>query len=165
MSPTSRGRKALERDVFAADEESSIHSIQVSGEQAARIRNGPRRRGFQKQKGKGGIAHRKTFALDLRCHRWAWIRLRMRFSPLGDSAVVAECGEGISLETLQRVRRFANRVAEARIPGVLDIVSAFATVTIFYAPTKIEANDGPYLHLTRILERLAGAPVGTEKPV
>src|SRR5215216_4223429 len=80
----------------------------------------------------------------------------MRFSALGDSAIVAECGDGISPQTLQRVRHFANMVAQAAIPGITDIVPAFATVTVFYETTKIHGLTGQaYPHLLQILRDLS----------
>src|SRR3954470_24456221 len=91
----------------------------------------------------------------------------MRFSALGDSAIVADCGEGISPQTLQKVRDFANAVAVAALPGVTDIVPAFATVTVFYEPTKIPGlTKQAYSHLRQILENLfaasSSAPVATK---
>ncbi|MEO6567991.1 MAG: 5-oxoprolinase subunit PxpB [Opitutaceae bacterium] len=78
---------------------------------------------------------------------------RMRFSALGDSAMVVECGEGISPHTLQRVRVFANALERAAIPDVTDIVAAFATVTVFYLPTKIAASQElPHRQMLRVLE-------------
>jgi KipI family sensor histidine kinase inhibitor len=83
----------------------------------------------------------------------------MRFSALGDSAIVAECGEGISPQTLQRVRDFANAVERARIEGVVDIVPAFVTVTVFYLPAKMSGHpELPYQHLLGLLTRIAGEP-------
>ncbi|MEO7797404.1 MAG: 5-oxoprolinase subunit PxpB [Opitutaceae bacterium] len=82
----------------------------------------------------------------------------MRFSALGDSAMVVECGEGISPQTLQRVRVFANAVEHAAIPGVTDIVPAFASVTLFYLPAKIgEPGELPYRQMLRVLEGIAAA--------
>jgi KipI family sensor histidine kinase inhibitor len=89
----------------------------------------------------------------------------MRFSALGDSAIVAECGDGISPQTLQRVRDFANAVLEASLPGVTDVVPAFATVAVFYEPTKIPgATAEAFPHLLRTLEKLAAELKSGQRP-
>lgn len=90
----------------------------------------------------------------------------MRFSALGDSAIVAECGEGISPQTLRRVSRFANAVKQAGLTGVVDIVPAFATVTVFYAPAKMNGHaESIYAGLSRVLAELADAPRKENSPV
>lgn len=83
----------------------------------------------------------------------------MRFSTLGDSAIVAELGEGVAPAMLQRVRTFAVAVEKARLPGVTDIVPAFTTVTIFYEAMRLAAETAsPHAHLLRALESLAHSP-------
>lgn len=85
-------------------------------------------------------------------------KFRMRFSALGDSAIVAQCGDVISQETLQRVRNFATAVERASLPGVTDVVPSFTTITIFYEPPKVAVPvELPYEHLRRELEAIAAA--------
>ena len=79
----------------------------------------------------------------------------MRFRPLGDSAIVAEWDDGVSSQTLQRVRDFATVVEQARLPGVIDIVPAFVTVTVFYAPAKHVGGEGwSYVQIREALTRI-----------
>ncbi|HEX2852335.1 MAG TPA: 5-oxoprolinase subunit PxpB [Opitutaceae bacterium] len=83
----------------------------------------------------------------------------MRVSALGDNAVTAGLGDEIGPKTLHRVRAFAAKVAAARLPGVTDVVPAFASVTVFYDPAKFAAgNESPYACLRRQLLTLAHAP-------
>lgn len=80
----------------------------------------------------------------------------MRFSALGDSAIVAECGEGISPQTLREVRNFATAVERAGLPGIADIVPAFTTVAVFYHPAKISGHaELPHVYLARRLGQIA----------
>lgn len=91
----------------------------------------------------------------------------MRFSALGDSAIVAELGETISPETLQRVRNFASAVKRAHLPGVVDIVPAFASVTVFYDLAKWASAsvETPHIQLSRELEKIAEHLAASETPV
>jgi KipI family sensor histidine kinase inhibitor len=81
----------------------------------------------------------------------------MRFSALGDSAIIAECGNDRSPETLQRVRAFAEAIERAHVASVLDVVPAFASVTVFYDPSRIASttNELPYTWIAAELARLA----------
>lgn len=82
----------------------------------------------------------------------------MRFSALGDTAVLAELGDEIGPKTLQRVRTFAAKVAAAHLPGITDVVPAFASVAVFYEPTKFVAEaESPHAMVCRRLETLAHA--------
>lgn len=56
----------------------------------------------------------------------------MILAPLGDSAVIADLGEVGRGRTLDRVRRLAAALDEARPPGVRDVVAAYSTVAVFY---------------------------------
>ncbi len=55
----------------------------------------------------------------------------MTFSALGDSAVVVTLGGGESEAVLARVRALALALEEAKLPGVVDIVPAYASVAVF----------------------------------
>jgi inhibitor of KinA len=56
----------------------------------------------------------------------------MTLSPLGDSAVVLTLGEEVDDAMSARVARVAEVIRRAAIAGVLDVVPAFATVTVYY---------------------------------
>jgi inhibitor of KinA len=58
--------------------------------------------------------------------------------PLGDSAIVVQLAEPGATEPLIREVLHAQRVLEAaEIPGVVEITTAFTTVTIFYDPLRV----------------------------
>lgn len=61
----------------------------------------------------------------------------MTLSPLGDTAVVAELGQGMSETTLGRVRALAASLSRDPPAGVVDVVPAFGSVTVFYDPMRI----------------------------
>jgi inhibitor of KinA len=61
----------------------------------------------------------------------------MTLSPLGDSAVVLTLGQGLDASMLLRVRAVAAALASDPMAGVVDVVPAFASVTVFYEPARI----------------------------
>lgn len=86
----------------------------------------------------------------------------MRFTALGDTAIIAELGDEIGLKTLQKVRAFAAKLAAAHLPGVTDIVPAFASVAVFYDPAKFAASvELPHAVVRRQLAALAHAHAPT----
>ena len=64
-----------------------------------------------------------------------------QINPLGDSAVILTLGEGISEELSERVVREAQAITGGEIPGVTDVVPAYATVTVHYDPMRIGYAD------------------------
>jgi inhibitor of KinA len=75
----------------------------------------------------------------------------MTLSPLGDSAVVVALGAGLDELALPRVRTFAAALQRDPPAGVVEIVPAFATVTVFYDP----AHTGGYPQLCAELKARA----------
>ena len=67
----------------------------------------------------------------------------MTLSALGDSAVVIALGEGIDEQVLARVRALTAALEQDRLPGVVDVVPAYATVTVFYDPAEVAARLTP----------------------
>ena len=61
--------------------------------------------------------------------------------PLGDSAITIAVGEGISAELSSLVVQRARAIESARIAGVTDVVSAYASLTVHYDPALIEYRD------------------------
>ncbi len=72
----------------------------------------------------------------------------MTLSPLGDSAVVATLGTGLDELALPRVRALADALTRDLPAGVVDVVPAFASVTIFYEPARI----GSFAQLCEAIE-------------
>jgi inhibitor of KinA len=64
----------------------------------------------------------------------------MKFEALGDTAVVATLGSGIDAKTLAAVRSLAASVSAAGREGIVDVVPAYATVTVFYEPSRFAAE-------------------------
>lgn len=87
----------------------------------------------------------------------------MTLSPLGDSAVVATLGTGLDELALPRVRALAEVLHRDLPAGVVDVVPAFASVTVFYDPARI----GGFAQLCAAIEvRAARADAGvlTQEP-
>jgi len=62
-------------------------------------------------------------------------------SPLGDSAITVTIGEGISEALSDKVVAEARAVADNQIPGVIDVVASYASVTVHYDPLRIGYAD------------------------
>lgn len=60
----------------------------------------------------------------------------MRFSALGDSALVLTLGDVVDDTILTRVQALAAAIGQKSLPGVVDVVPAFASVTVFYDPAR-----------------------------
>ena len=57
-----------------------------------------------------------------------------RLAPLGDGAVTITLGDRVELALNRRVHRLAASIARATLSGVVDVVPAYTTVTVFYEP-------------------------------
>jgi len=56
----------------------------------------------------------------------------MQIIPLGDTALLLELGETIDEATYQRVQSAWQALAAAPLPGVVELVPAYTTITLFY---------------------------------
>jgi len=87
----------------------------------------------------------------------------MKLEPLGDSAVVATLGAAIDPSTLASVLGLAGALAAAKGAGIVDIVPAYATVTVFYDPLQFDDAAGEaYESVCRFVASCAAA--GTAAP-
>jgi inhibitor of KinA len=66
----------------------------------------------------------------------------MTLSPLGDSALVLTLGEEVDDAMSARVAGVAEAIRRAAVAGVVDVVPAFATVTVFYDVSRTGAYSG-----------------------
>ncbi|OON69542.1 5-oxoprolinase subunit PxpB [Hymenobacter sp. CRA2] len=57
-----------------------------------------------------------------------------RLYPLGDAAVVLECGDVISPETHARIQALDAALEAYPLPGLVEYVPAFTTLTVFFDP-------------------------------
>lgn len=65
----------------------------------------------------------------------------MRVVPLGDRALLIQLGTTIDEETHRRVRAVTARLTARMVPGLIEIVPAFASVAVHYEPARVP-NDG-----------------------
>lgn len=56
------------------------------------------------------------------------------FQPLGDQAVRVQFGTQIAPETNARIRRFCRALQRDPLPGVVEWVPGYVTVTVYYQP-------------------------------
>ncbi|MBE3571102.1 MAG: carboxyltransferase domain-containing protein, partial [Bacillales bacterium] len=76
------------------------------------------------------------------------------FTPLGDSAVTIDFGEGISLEKNRNILNLARAINKNPFRGFLEVVPAYTTLTVFYNPIEVGGDD-PYERVCQQLkERL-----------
>ena len=79
----------------------------------------------------------------------------MRFTPLGDHAVTVTFGATIDEATHRRVRAATARLDAARLPGIIDLAPAFASVAVHYDPALVERGGGsPYDRIVGTLEHV-----------
>lgn len=67
----------------------------------------------------------------------------MRFTPLGDNALMLEVGDVIDEPTHQRVQEAWRALAAAPLPGVTELVPTYTTVTLFYDPVLAVQAGAP----------------------
>jgi inhibitor of KinA len=77
-------------------------------------------------------------------------------TPLGDRALRIQLGEGIDEATHRRVRAVFARLASRPVPGTIDIVPAYASVTVHYDPARLP-NEESDSAATSAYERFAAA--------
>lgn len=81
----------------------------------------------------------------------------MTVSPLGDSAVVITLGEGPDPAVLARVQVVVAAITRSGLPGVVDVLPAFASVAVYFDPVP-EAWDET---CRRLVEIAAGVEAGS----
>jgi inhibitor of KinA len=87
----------------------------------------------------------------------------MKLEPLGDTAVVATLGSDIGPETLGSVLRCARAITARRGRGILDVVPAYATVTVFYDPALFaESATDAYDSVCRFVRACCADPEAPE---
>lgn len=81
----------------------------------------------------------------------------MTLSPLGDSALVLSLSDEVEESVLARVRAAADGLRKASVSGVIDVVPAFATVTVYYDVARIETYAAFESRVVEIVTRAAGS--------
>jgi KipI family sensor histidine kinase inhibitor len=64
-----------------------------------------------------------------------------RIAPLGDGAITVALGDAVELALNARVHRLAAAVRAAALPGVVDVVPAYAALTVHYEPLHQGHDD------------------------
>ena len=76
----------------------------------------------------------------------------MTLAPLGDSAVSVTLGAGADESALAQTRALAAALAAAPSPGLVDIVPAYAALTVYYQPERWAAGgEAPYARVCRFI--------------
>lgn len=77
------------------------------------------------------------------------------FYPLGDCAVVVKLGREIDMKTHQKVNQFTKKLSQNPFVGMIELVPAFSTVTVYYEPLKIHVrqDSSPYQTVCDILKK------------
>jgi len=57
--------------------------------------------------------------------------------PLGEAAIVVEFGKGIRPETHSKVKALTQYLDCYSLPGMIEYVAAYSSVTVFYDPSKV----------------------------
>ncbi len=80
--------------------------------------------------------------------------------PLGESALLIRLGDGLDITTNARVHAAANALHAAGLPGVIDIVPAYATLAIHFDPLAwVDTNGGPPLrHVASAIRAILDSP-------
>jgi len=66
----------------------------------------------------------------------------LSFSPLGDRAIIIQLGSSIDEATHRRVRSVCARLDAQPVPGMVEYVSAFASVAVHYDPARVPTRRG-----------------------
>jgi inhibitor of KinA len=83
----------------------------------------------------------------------------IRVTPLGDRALTIVLGDSIDETTHHRVRAVSKRIEMDMPTGIVDLVPAFASVTVHYDPVRVSADTAsetrsPFDRLVAQLDRL-----------
>ncbi|MGH8091761.1 MAG: 5-oxoprolinase subunit PxpB [Rudaea sp.] len=77
-----------------------------------------------------------------------------RIEPLGDCAALIHCGEIIDAATNAWALAIARALEDARLPGIVDIAPAYASVCLRYEPAAWIGADPAQPPFDRVAERL-----------
>ncbi|TGE18982.1 5-oxoprolinase subunit PxpB [Hymenobacter elongatus] len=76
--------------------------------------------------------------------------------PLGDAAIVLKFGDTIALPTHHAIRAVCAHLDEHPVPGLVEYVPAFTTLTLYYDPWHFSAHGrlDPYAGVTAAVRQL-----------
>jgi KipI family sensor histidine kinase inhibitor len=87
-----------------------------------------------------------------------------RFLPAGDAALTVEFGNRIALPLNRKVRALALAIEKAALPGVIEVVPTYRSLTIYYDPLSLSLTD-LRLKVEDLLERLEEIPLPASRLV
>ncbi len=73
--------------------------------------------------------------------------MRPQIVPMGESALLVSYGNRISLVLNKQVRSLGQAIRDSELPGIIDVVPAFATLLVRFDPVKCSEGD-----LRRVLD-------------
>src|ERR1700722_10448774 len=73
-------------------------------------------------------------------------KLSYQLFPLGDSAITIDLGNCIDEQLNRQALSISNWLEAHRFPGVLDIIVAYSSVSVFFDPLVIRASGTAGLH-------------------
>jgi len=80
----------------------------------------------------------------------------MTIAPLGDSALVVTLGSDMDEATILRVRLMTAAIQAGRFAGIVDVVPAYASITVFYEIASSGSTfERPYDRIFRVLSECA----------
>jgi len=82
--------------------------------------------------------------------------------PLGDSAITIDLGNHIDEQLNRKALAIHNALQALRLPGIRDIIAAYSSVSVFYDPERVMAEDhvcpdGAFACMKKRLEEAWGA--------
>ncbi|MGH7395859.1 MAG: 5-oxoprolinase subunit PxpB, partial [Candidatus Methylomirabilales bacterium] len=81
-----------------------------------------------------------------------------RFLPAGDAALTVELGNRIAIPLNRKVRVLALAIEKAALPGVIEVVPTYRSLTIYYDPLSLSLAD-LRREVEGLLERLKDIPL------
>lgn len=85
-------------------------------------------------------------------------------SPLGDRALLVDFGQRIDVELNARVHALAARIRRAELPGITDLVPAYASLAVHYRPEAWDfAGTTPYSALVEALDKFVEDDSGDDR--
>lgn len=81
----------------------------------------------------------------------------VQFYPLGDAAITVQLGKSADIEVHNKVRGLVKYLEDHPLPGMIELVPGFRTVTVFYDPIELLSLGQaaqPYEQIRAALERI-----------
>ncbi|HEX7065748.1 MAG TPA: carboxyltransferase domain-containing protein, partial [Bacillales bacterium] len=75
-------------------------------------------------------------------------------SPLGEASVVIQLSEEIDIQTQKKISVIASYLDEHPLPGMIEYIPAFTTITIFYDPMEVLSSRQNSVRSNDSTERL-----------